>query len=175
MNLLWAVQQMVTKLRPWSKTLRTTCFGNSIPVRQTFPHWLRAQRAFLRLRKTGLERRMHDGVEIADSLRRELTYLLTCGRHSLISGTQNDIVVSWIALWGMIKVYWLDFSLHLGSGCLFAPLPQVQPRAGISQPVRKWSIVCQTVSTMFSEPKVCSSSVKKRSIVVKLSKVCLVN
>ena len=31
---------------------------------------------------------------------------------------QNNIVVSWITLWGMIKVYWLDYSLHFGSRCL---------------------------------------------------------
>ena len=33
-------------------------------------------------------------VSILHSLRRELPYLLTCGRRSLVSGTQNDIVVS---------------------------------------------------------------------------------
>ena len=32
-------------------------------------------------------------VSILQSLRRELTYLLTCGRRSLVSGTLNDIVV----------------------------------------------------------------------------------
>ena len=41
-------------------------------------------------------------VLILQSLRRELPYLLTCGRRSLVSGIQNDIVV---ILWGMIKVY----------------------------------------------------------------------
>ena len=30
--------------------------------------------------------------------------VLTCGRRSLVSETQNEIVVSWITLWGMIKV-----------------------------------------------------------------------
>ena len=33
-------------------------------------------------------------VSILHSLWRELTYLLTCGRRSLVSGTQNVIVVS---------------------------------------------------------------------------------
>ena len=33
--------------------------------------------------------KMDDGVA-----RRELFYLLTCGRHSLVSETQNEIVVS---------------------------------------------------------------------------------
>ena len=41
----------------------------------------------------------------------EFVYLLTSGRRSLVSGTQNEIVVSWITLSGMIKVYWLDLSL----------------------------------------------------------------
>ena len=39
--------------------------------------------------------------------------------------TQNEIVVSWITLWGMIKVYWLDwldFSLHFRSCCLLRAL-----------------------------------------------------
>ena len=33
-------------------------------------------------------------VSILHSLRRELPYLSTCGRCSLVSGIQNDIVVS---------------------------------------------------------------------------------
>ena len=33
-------------------------------------------------------------LSILHSLRRELPYLLTCGRPSLVSGTQNDTVVS---------------------------------------------------------------------------------
>ena len=55
---------------------------------------------------------------VLHSLRMEYVYLLTCGRRSLVSETQNEIVVSWITLWGMIKVYWLDFSLHFRSCCL---------------------------------------------------------
>ena len=50
-------------------------------------------------------------VSILHSLWRELTYLLTCGRRSLVSGTQNDTVLSGITLRGMIKVYWLDLTL----------------------------------------------------------------
>ena len=57
-------------------------------------------------------------VLILHSLRRKSTFLLTCGRRSLVSDTQNDIVVSWITLWGMIKVYWFHFNLHFGSWCL---------------------------------------------------------
>ena len=57
-------------------------------------------------------------VLILHSFRRKSTFLLTCGRRSLVSDTQNDIVVSWIHLWGMIKVYWLGFNLHFRSWCL---------------------------------------------------------
>ena len=39
------------------------------------------------------------------TVRRELTYLLTCGRRSIVSRTQNDTVLSGITLTGMIKVY----------------------------------------------------------------------
>ena len=49
-------------------------------------------------------------VSIHHSLRRNLTYLLTCRRLGLVSGIQNDIVVSWFTLWGMMKVYWLDLT-----------------------------------------------------------------
>ena len=55
---------------------------------------------------------------VLHSLWRDFFYLLSCGRRSLASGTQNEIVVSWITLWGMMKVYWLDFSLHFRSCCL---------------------------------------------------------
>ena len=30
---------------------------------------------------------------------------------SLVSETQNEIVVSWITMWGVMKVYWLDLTL----------------------------------------------------------------
>ena len=46
--------------------------------------------------------------EVFHVLWREFVYLLTCGKCRRVSGTQNDIVVSWITLCGMIKVYWLD-------------------------------------------------------------------
>ena len=39
--------------------------------------------------------KMDDGVaRVFHSLRREFVYLLTCGRRSLVSETQNEIVVS---------------------------------------------------------------------------------
>ena len=66
---------------------------------------------------------------VLHSLRRAfLFYLLTCGRRSLVSETQNEIVVSWITLWGMIKVYWLDFSLHFLSCCLLRVCRKFGPK-----------------------------------------------
>ena len=38
--------------------------------------------------------KMDDGVAVFHLLRREFVYLLTCGRRSLVSETQNEIVVS---------------------------------------------------------------------------------
>ena len=95
--------------------------------------WLRAKRALLWMRKKG----KWMTVSILNSLRRELTYLLTCGRHSLVSGTQNDIVVS-----GMIKVYLLGVSLHFGSCCLLRFCRKFGPKlASHYKPVKKRSIV----------------------------------
>ena len=68
-------------------------------------------------------------------------YLLTCGRRSLVSGTQNEIVVSWMTLWGMIKVYWLDFSLHFRSCCLLRVCRKFRPKLANIRPVKnglKW-------------------------------------
>ena len=97
-----------------------------------------------------------------------LTYLLTCWRRSLISGTHNDIVVSWITLWGMIKIYWLDLTLAYildhAVCCAFFRKFGLKP-ASHYEPVRKRSIVRPTVRTMFGELKVRLTSVKKRSIV----------
>ena len=42
--------------------------------------------------------------------------------------TQNEIVVSWITLWGMIKVYWLDFSLRFRSCCLLRVCRKFGPK-----------------------------------------------
>ena len=49
------------------------------------------------LKKKKKKKKMDDGVAIGTSLASGdfiLFYLLTCGRRSLVSGTQNDIVVS---------------------------------------------------------------------------------
>ena len=52
-------------------------------------------------------------VSILHSVRSELTYLLAFGRRSRVSGIQNDVTVSRITLWGMIKVYLLWPNLTL--------------------------------------------------------------
>ena len=74
--------------------------------------WPRS-RALLWMRKIIRNKKMDDGVvrfftRFGGNIN---IYLLTCGRRSLVSGTQNDIIVSWITLWGMIKIYWLDLTL----------------------------------------------------------------
>ena len=38
--------------------------------------------------------KMDDGIARFFTLRREFLYLFTCGRRSLVSGTQNEIAVS---------------------------------------------------------------------------------
>ena len=106
-------------------------------------------------------------VSLGSSLASEgICLFVDCGRRILVSETQNEIVVSWITLWGMIKVYWLDltwfqptFSIMLSA----ARLPQVRTEACISlQASWERSKVRRTVRTMFGELK---SSVKKRIIV----------
>ena len=53
--------------------------------------WLKAKTALLWMRKREKSKWMT--VSLLYSLRKEPAYLLTCGRRSLVSGTQNDIVV----------------------------------------------------------------------------------
>jgi len=88
------------------------------------------QRALLWMRK---KEKMDDGIA------RYFTQFRLVGGAAWslgASGTQNDIVlllvVSWITPWWMIKVYWLDFSLHFGITLFAALLPQVQAEACIS-------------------------------------------
>ena len=97
-------------------------------------------------------------VLLGSSLASEgIFYLLACGRHSLVLGTQNEIVVSWITLWGKNKVYWLYFSLYFWSCCL----PQVWAEACLSlQASWERSKFRRTVQTTFGELKV-----KKRIVV----------
>ena len=132
--------------------------------------WLRAELSYGRRRNEN-----NNGWRcrwVLHSLRREFVYLLTCGGHSLVSGTQNEIVVSWITLWGMIKVYWLDFSLHFGSCCLLRVCSKFSPKLAshykpgknevkfnypnhfrrTKSSIKKRIIVRRTVRSMFGEP-----------------------
>ena len=126
----------------------------------TASDWLRAKRALLWMRKK--EKYKWMTLSIRHSLRRELTCLSPCERRSLVSGTQNDIVGSWITMWVMIKVYCLAFSLHFGSCCLLHFCRKFGPKlASHYKPVKKRSTVRRTVQTMFGELKVRLSSIKK--------------
>ena len=121
-NLVGSIRRTAMKLYSGSKKFHSTCSGNIRPVQWTLPliGWEQSSHVDEEERKIQMD---DASVSILHSLRRELPYLLTCGRRSLVSGIQNDILVSWTTLWGMIKVYWLDltwldFSLHFGSCCL---------------------------------------------------------
>ena len=110
-NLVGSIRRTSTKLYSGSKKLRSTCSGNIHPIRRTLPliGWEQSSPVDEEERRVQMD---DASVSILHSLRRELPYFLPCGRRSLVSGIQNDIVVSWTTLWEMIKVYWLDFSLH---------------------------------------------------------------
>ena len=124
--------------------------------------WLRAKRALLWMRK----KYKWMTVSIVHSLRRELTYLLTCERRSLVSWTQNDVVFSWITMLGMIKVYWLDFSLRFGSCCLPRFCRQFGPKlASHYKPVKKTKYSSSSSPNHVRGLKVRLSSIKKRIII----------
>ena len=123
----------------------STCSGNIHPIRRTLPliGWEQSSPVD------------EEEIKMDDSVARFFTHfrgnLFICDLCSLVSGTQNEIVVSWITLWGMIKVYWLDFSLHFRSCCL----PQVWAEACISlQANWEWSKIHRTVWTVFGKWKV---------------------
>ena len=113
-NLVGSIRRTSTKLYLGSKKLRSTCSGNIHPIRRTLPliGWEQSSPVDEEERRVQMD---DASVSILHLLRRELPYFLPCGRRSLVSGIQNDIVVSWTTLWEMIKLYWLDFSLHFGS------------------------------------------------------------
>ena len=73
------------KLYLGSKKLRSACSGNIAS------DWLRAKSSPVDEEEIKIQMVT---VSILHSLWRELTDLLTCGRCSLVSGTQNDTVVS---------------------------------------------------------------------------------
>ena len=95
-----------SKLYSGSKNLRSTCSGNIRPIGRSLPLIGWEQSSPVNEEKTKIKM-----DEVLHSLRREFVHLLTCGRRSLVSETQNEIVVSCITLWGMIKVYWADLTL----------------------------------------------------------------
>ena len=98
-------------------------------------------------------------MSIFHFLRRELTPLLTCGRHSLASGTENDnfMVVE------LSCEEWFDLtsSFTFESFCLLRFYRKFRPTlVSHYKPVKKWSIFRRTT---FGEQKIHRSSIKKRS------------
>ena len=135
-----------SKLYSGSKKLRSTCSRNIRLIWRTLPLIGWEQNSPVDEEKI----KMDDGV--ARFFTRFRGHLLICGRCSLVLETQNEIVVSWITLWGMMKVYWLDptFSIMLSA----VRLPQVRAKTCISlQTIWERSEVW-TVQTMFGELKV---------------------
>ena len=119
MSIVRSIRRTATKLYSGSKKLRSTCSGNIRPVRRTLALTVWEQSSSVDWWGRNKNKNRQRCYEVLHSLRRDFFYLLTCRRRSLVSGTQNDTVVSWTTLWWMIKVYWLDdFSLHFGSRCL---------------------------------------------------------
>ena len=105
--------------------------------------WLAESRALLWMRKKKKKKRrkkMDDGVArfFTRGFGGIFKKLLTCGRCSLVSGTQNEIAVSWITLWGMIKVYWLDFSLYFRSCCLLRVCCKFGPKLASHYKLGSW-------------------------------------
>ena len=131
------------------KKLRSTCSGNIRPTGRSLPliGWEQSSPVDEEKKK-----KEWMTVSLGSSLASGGIYLSTCGRRSLVSETQHEIIVRWSTLWGMIKVYWLEptFSIMLSA----ARLPQVRAEACISfQASWEWSKVW-TVRTLFGELKV---------------------
>ena len=77
-------------------------------------------------------------------------YLLTCGRRSLVSGTQNDIVVRWIAL---IMCFILKIVFKENS---YSFTCTVWPRKKyIQNPTVIWSLSLPLFSSLFLVAKLC--------------------
>ena len=84
---------------------RSTYSGNIHPIRQTLPLIGGEQREL----SCGWGRyKNKNGWQCwyFSHFRENCRICWLCGSHSLVSGIQNDTAVSWITLWGMIKVYW---------------------------------------------------------------------
>ena len=141
-----------------SKNLRWTCSGNIRPIGRSLPLIGWEQSSPVNGEKTKIK--MADGVARFFTRFASKGICLFVDLCWLVEGaalsrrTQNEIVVSWITMWGMIKVYWLDwldFSLHFPIMLSAARLPQVRAEACISLQARwEWSKVW-TVRTIFGE------------------------
>ena len=86
---------MFVKLYSGSKKLRSACSGNIRPVQSTnlVSDWPKAENSPVDVEE--IKQKLDDDVaRYFTRFRREFFYLLTCGRCSLVSGTQNYIVVS---------------------------------------------------------------------------------
>ena len=116
-NLVGSIHWTAMKLYSGSKKLHSTCSENIRPIWRTLP--LIGWEQSFPVDEEEIKIKMADSVTRFFTRFRVLcVYLLTCGRHSLVLGTHNEVVVSWITLWEMIKVYWLDFSLCFLLCCL---------------------------------------------------------
>jgi len=91
MNIVQSIHPTATKLYSGSKKLRSACSGNIRPIQQTLPLIGREQSFPV----DEEEIKMDDGVaRFFTCFRGIFFYLVTCGRSSLVSGTQNEVVVS---------------------------------------------------------------------------------
>ena len=113
LNLFWGFVKLRWSYVQGPKSFTHHVLGISPSLVNIASDWLRAKWALQLMRKK--EKWKWMTVSLLHSLWREQTYLLTCRRRNLFSGTQNgtqnNIVVSWITLRGMIKVCWLDMNL----------------------------------------------------------------
>ena len=92
MNLVGSIRRSRTKLFSGSKKLRSTCSGNIRPIRQNLPliGWEQSSP----VDEEEIKIKMDHGVaRFFTRFGGNIINLLTCGRHSLVSGTQNEIVV----------------------------------------------------------------------------------
>ena len=78
MNLVGSIHQTATKLYSGSKKLHSTRSGNIRLIRRTLP-------------LIGSEQ---SSAVDEEEIKIKMDDMLTCGRRSLVSGTQNEIVVS---------------------------------------------------------------------------------
>ena len=88
-----SIRRTATKLYSGSKKLRSTCSGNIRPVRRTLHLVGREQSS--PVDEEEIKVKMDDGVAGFFTRFGGIVFnLLTCGRRSLVLGTQNEIEVS---------------------------------------------------------------------------------